>query len=340
MGLNKSKENKALSSLSCNFYCDDNGIIQKTCHNSKILGYDENVIVGQSITIMMTDIMKFLHENIFFPRLRKADAINKIRLVNKISERTRKQPIIIFTINREPLFSEMKIELDSNLYQITFTILEKSIRNIFSNIDIVKKESTFRYTKTNTIICSIDFVNSTPLLKEKGEFYMANLSLEFFNIVKDLIKTNYYPYIYIHEIVGDSFVFIINSDWTYYIDDFCATICMNFLNELVQCTKHLIEIRIGCAYGKIFYGFIGEQLRIFGDTINLASRLEHMSVTNYVLCSQSMYTKLLSEMKETDIYNTKEIEVEPKGLDKQSAFLISLTTLTPPLRRRSISNFS
>lgn len=157
-----------------------------------------------------------------------------------------------------------------------------------------------------------------------------------------MIKSNYYPYVYIHEIVGDSFVLLLNADWAYKIPDYCTTICMNFLIELNERTEHLIQFRVGCAYGKILYGYIGDQLRLFGDTINLASRLEHISKIDHVYCDENFFEKLKSELAS----NNKELTcekniVELKGFKPQNAYLLEFNKYfkyNNVQRRKSILN--
>ena len=53
----------------------------------------------------------------------------------------------------------------------------------------------------------------------------------------EIIKTGYYPWIAIHEIIGDSFVYILNADWMYACTDTCAILTMNFLQELWLATR-------------------------------------------------------------------------------------------------------
>ena len=158
----------------------------------------------------------------------------------------------------------------------------------------------------------MDFVNSTSNLMANGDKYIANLSLNFFNMVKNIIKQRYYPYVYIHEIVGDSFVFIINADWTYNIPELCATIAFDFIKDLITNTKFLTDIRVGCAYGDILYGYIGSQLRLFGPTINLASRIEHNSIINHILVNEEMFNKLKAENIK---FNYEKLSYNLKGFE-------------------------
>ena len=103
---------------------------------------------------------------------------------------------------------------------------------------------------------------------------MAYLNKRFFDDIVSIITDYFYPYINIHEVIGDCFVLILNAEWSYTCPQFCASLAMDFLNRLYHRTESYVSVRTGVSYGKVIHGFIGTSLRFFGNPMHVAARLE------------------------------------------------------------------
>jgi Adenylate and Guanylate cyclase catalytic domain len=166
-----------------------------------------------------------------------------------------------------------------------------------------------------------------------GPEYMANLSKRFYNDVIQIIKTKYYPYIYIYEIVGDSFVFMINADWIYSVPFIPAIIGLKFSRDLINKTKTYVDIRTGIAYGKILYGKIGNNLRLFGQTMNMASRLENIAEIQNITVSTDFWNKLILELNilksidKLDLIDFKIKNMTLKGFSSTDCVYINSQTI-------------
>lgn len=305
--------------LDMHILCSFEGIILNIDQTTEyVLGYSKSELIGKFIGCIMSQILSDIHSNIFIKRFSLLNEQNKTNTIEHLNNRTKERPLIIYTKDKRPLYVYMDIESKTKQLDIKLTLTNPYLtsseyENIFSKeLERHTKYGEFIYSKTKVIIICMDFVNSTSNLMTNGDKYIANLSLDFFNIVKNIIKQRYYPYVYIHEIVGDSFVFIINADWTYNIPELCATIAYDFIKDLIVNTKSLTDIRVGCAYGDILYGYIGSQLRLFGPTINLASRLEHNSIINHILVNEEMFNKLKAENIK---FNYEQLSYDLKGFE-------------------------
>jgi hypothetical protein len=72
---------------------------------------------------------------------------------------------------------------------------------------------------------------STQYLIEHGSSELIRVHKLFHEIIVTLIKTQYYPYLYIHEIMGDGFILVMNIEWGYHFYRFCASMTYSFLTS-------------------------------------------------------------------------------------------------------------
>ena len=105
----------------------------------------------------------------------------------------------------------------------------------------------------------------------EGKF--IGINKRFFDYIVSIITDFFYPYINMHEVIGDCFVLIVNAEWTYTCLQFCASLAIDFINRLLYRTESYVSVRSGVSYGKIIYGFIGTSFRFFGNPMHVAVRL-------------------------------------------------------------------
>ena len=161
-----------------------------------------------------------------------------------------------------------------------------------NNIEI---SPVFNQTINNMVVITIDIMKSREILTTKGEVVLIDINRRLYDDVIYVIKTYFYPFIYIYEIAEDKFTLIINADWTYNIPLFCCTIGLYFVQLLFERTLKYININCGISYGKLSYGLIGNKLRLFGLPLVLSSLIKEKSTFNKFSISKSFYDKLLIE---------------------------------------------
>ncbi len=318
--------------------------------NMRIISYDQahideyNFVSNNSnkIDILYLIELEQIYDNCFITNLKSINELNTHSLsINNLNSTnlnsTNLNSTNLNSTNSDTYDSELNYELNSDLGSISdfstensFTPPKIKIKNnnsinnmFFANSPSVSTD--FNITKNDIVLICIDFINSTQMLLNLGTNHMIKISKSFYNDVIELIKRKYYPYIYIYEIVGDSFMFIINADWTYNIEMICATIGMNFVKNLIKKTESYVQIRVGISYGKLSYGKIGNNLRLFGQIVNMSSRLESISMPKIIVTSSEFWNKFINEIKlikliknnmDTIEHVQKDIELKGFGIKK------------------------
>ncbi len=299
------------------FICDHNGCVLNVNRNVQdILLFSLSSLKGQFIGCIMSDFVSMLHAVHIFPAFKRANAMKRSAYSAKINALTNKRPLLIYDAQKKPYFVEISVNTvyikeilspenispeDLEYYFVLHIDIAKSQSDpshlYVSGINHLRQNiSHFKETTSDVVVICIDFIRSTELLELKGPFNLAMLNQRFYECAESLIMNNFYPYVNFHEIIGDCFVFVVNAEWGCKIENYCASISINFVNQLRNITKIFVNIRCGISFGKLVIGFIGTALRFFGDTMHLASRLENKSEVEYCLCDDNFITKLKSEL--------------------------------------------
>lgn len=296
--------------------CDNQGYI-KSCTKPLLnkMRFHAKTLEGQFIGILMSDFMSMLHRHFFISAFHASKGVDRNKLENKMRALHSKRSLIIYDIDKTAHIVHVSIEYKSPDFHTLFEFFPESEDLFYSDI-LHKPCSSFKLNSSDAIIIKTDFVKSTDLLNTHGALSLIDTSTRFYGKIQDLIRTKYYPYVYLHEVVGDSFVLVMNTDWTYNFQKLCATLAINFVFDLVQQTRDFIEIRTGIGYGQLHYGKIGQSLTFFGYPMNIAARLENKCNINEINACQTFHKKLVSELE-----------------------LIGITKRTCSLRRDSLKGF-
>jgi len=185
----------------------------------------------------------------------------------------------------------------------------------------------------NAILVNIDLVGSTQLLSDHGVPQTIHVSKKFYSDIVELVRSEYYPYISIYEIVGDGFVLLLNATWTYNLPMISAMIALNFAVKLLAVSSSYIDARVGISMGEIYYGFIGKKLRIFGEAMNESARLQSVADSGTIVLNREFYAKLNRSIASFGAVDSleklsahcKEMTCNLKGLGDRQCFHI-----TPP----------
>ena len=310
---------KPLRKTTYRILCDKEGIILNTTRPLlEKLQYNFSTLNGQFIGILMSEFMSMLHKKYYIPMFNRIDGVEKNRIENKLKNLHHKRSLIIYDIDRKAHYVRVSIErltiyspyienLDEFHDPVRYSdflihfYFSNETEKLFYTQTPTEASKIFKLSEKNSVIVMMDFIRSTELLHEKGAVSLIDVSVRFHAAITDLIRNKYYPFVYLHETVGDSFVMALNTDWTYNTEQFCASLAINFASDLVQATRDFIKVRTGIGYGKIHYGTIGSSFSFFGFPMNIAARLENKCKENEInICSQ-LYLKLHSELKLLDL---------------------------------------
>jgi hypothetical protein len=296
--------------------CDNNGLIEDATHDMLVLLHcNIDTIKGKFIGSIMSLYMSMIHKQFFIGNFNTCGAIERNKIENRLKGGHRKRPILIYdieggshTVGLSILYNKCPFDTNKNPFTTTSFNLSKQFYLIFDLIDEpldlfytyipMANDGVFTESKSKVVIICIDFVDSTAtLISQGGSLLSIDNSIKFHKEIVQLIRNVYYPFIYLHEVIGDSFIIALNTDWAYTSEIFCASLAINFIFDLVKNTRHFVEIRTGVAYGIIHYGTIGSTFRFFGKPINMASRLENKCLVNEIIISKDFYNKLSLEME-------------------------------------------
>jgi class 3 adenylate cyclase len=224
-------------------------------------------------------------------------------------------------------FITTSINLSKQFY-LTFDLIDEPLDLFYTYIPM-EKDGVFTESKSKVVVICIDFIDSTAtLISQGGSLLSIDNSIKFHKEIVKLIRNVYYPFIYLHEVIGDSFIIALNTDWAYTSDFFCCSLALSFIFDLVHNTNHFVEIRTGMAYGTLHYGTIGSTFRFFGKPVNMASRLENKCLVNEIIICKDFYNKLILCMEyiSTTIPKTEIIKqsINLKGFGDTECYKINI----------------
>ena len=233
----------------------------------------------------------------------------------KIIEESKMEELKMEKSKMEELMIEESLKIIESKMQENLKIIEES--KIEENLKIIE-ESKIEESK-DIVIIVIDFINSTDKLINDGIHNFINLHKKFNKDLLLLINDN--KYIKIYEIIGDSYILTLNfSNIKQTIIP--ATLTIIFLNKLINNTNNYIDIKIGISYNKCYYTLINNHIRIFGEGIVLASRLENQGSKDLILCCQNFYDQIIKENIINIIFTKKLLYL--KGIGNYNCYIINM----------------
>ncbi len=274
----------------------------------------------------MSPFISYLHKKILIPKYNNLGHIEKKLVKMTLKGIKYKRPLIVYDKNKNPIHVNLYLDVDNiineknnieHIFSVYFEFIKIPENNIMytPEINLKNKNNEFVLTKNKIVIVSIDFKDSTKFLVDIGTIKVIETYKQFHMDVIELIRSKYYPYIYIHEIIGDCFIIVSNIDWSFNMPKYCASLMISFIFDLYNITKKYIGIRIGLAYGHLYWGYMDHNLRFFGIPINLASRLENVCCNNSVCCDENFLNKLIGEnLFEKIVYTNQFAELKGFGL--------------------------
>lgn len=303
--------------------CDKNALIHLQCASIDDL-------VGKSITTIMSNAIGCLHTRVFFDSICKSTLKNIIvRLETRhMSMATR---YVVYTVNRTPLMCKMSInvQLDKDFsisgYIVTLHV-EKESYGLLDTVPykykrFIGSDKTCLSRCDNVTCVIMDLYNSTWFVNtyDLTGKRIAEVLAAVYNIVKREIMSMY-PFMYIHELIGDSVFIVTNASFfvnSRFLHDACLSTLIRIQTQLdMYLQKTGMWIRIGVATGPVHAGVIdGRTFRLFGLTVHRAQRLESVCPKGKIAFDQCFKEHLRYNSLEYSIHET-----DLKGIGKTTYY--------------------
>jgi class 3 adenylate cyclase len=164
-------------------------------------------------------------------------------------------------------------------------------------LEQIEEKGAYQPVKENNVVVVFtDFVNFTSSTKNKDpEFIVICLDYYFKKFDQILTKNNLLRL----KTIGDGYMFaagLFSDNKTEVVEN--SFIAIKEIIEFINITKRdssysglKFDIRIGMAYGEVMAAVVGNEkfsYDIWGETVNLASRLEASSLPGVVQCSETL----------------------------------------------------
>lgn len=271
--------------------CDTNFIIQSYDDNTcNLLKCDNETLCNKCITTLMSNFIAQLHAQ-YFDMLINASTEKRKEYAHKIARSmTNASTFVIYDMDKNPVLCKIKVLLSDDLSSVVH--IEKQNDNLTSipiifNQSVKSLNDPFNVKTYDNVVCvMMDISNSTNFTNQNNEpVRTAKMYYDVYNIVKYHVL-QYYPYIYIHELLGDSIFLIVNAPFMIRTKLSRSQIAIDIsikLQKEIDVLLKTIEteenmfLRVGITQGSIAMGmFDGRNLRMFGSAINLSQRLESL----------------------------------------------------------------
>jgi len=339
--------------------CNQDGIIQEMQDElCLLLEYEPQEVVGQFIGILMNSMMSRLHRSILLPKLHSASEAEKKETYRFLgSSKVTNKPLIIYTKSKKSIYVHVKVIHFQSTFCATFSLADKQLNILYtSHIRPPNPSTEFRPNDFDMVILSVNIKDAYTILQTQGIEKWIDIRTRFHETIVLLIKTHYYPYLYLHEIKNDKCMLVVNLDFAYHYNRFSATMSHSFMVNLYEQTKSFIEFRAGISYGPNYVGYMDEQLKFMGEPMYLAAGCSHQYKPGYVCVDTAFYKKL----REEKLFQPWGVEMETVSLEdigEREVVFIPLDSfkptkcedtgkignpnpfIPPPLKRSSSKNF-
>lgn len=312
--------------------CDKKALVHMRCASIDDL-------IGQSITTIMSETVGCLHNRRFFDQIPVSDLKSVIkRLENhQMSMASRN---VLYTTDRSPMMCKLRVtvQLENDFTICGYIVAVTVAKETYGLLDTVPQKYTpFIGSESNclslfnNVTCVImDLCNSTCFVNSCDPFgkRIALVLSGVYNIVKREILCMY-PYMYVHELIGDSVFVVFNAGFFVRTSDVLHDACLAALRHIQQKVDSYLKdtgmwLRIGVATGPVHAGVIdGRTFRLFGLTVHRAQRLESVCPKGQIAIDQSFKDQL----RGTHDYEIRENNL--KGIGHTSYYVT-----TPNANRR------
>eukprot|EP00933_Yihiella_yeosuensis_P071147 TRINITY_DN7933_c3_g1_i1.p1 TRINITY_DN7933_c3_g1~~TRINITY_DN7933_c3_g1_i1.p1 ORF type:complete len:506 (+),score=75.89 TRINITY_DN7933_c3_g1_i1:137-1654(+) len=274
-----------------------------------LLGYKRKELIGLSVLQLMPPAAAEIHEQLL-AELQDASIEERRQKANSLlNDMSRCRDFVVLDSRRNPVACRIavflkddlssRVELRSRIGKVLHCVPRGFAQHINAAPGLHVREY-------EDVICiMMDIANSTSFAVNHSPAKMAELFHEVHEVVNREVQTEVFPYAYIHEIIGDSVLLVVNGGFMPCCPDRAATISFH----IARCVQRKLDImlsrycpsmyaRVGMAVGELAAGVVdGRMFRLFGRTVHMAQRLEATCPRGAITCCRSFFSDLQKTMK-------------------------------------------
>lgn len=272
-----------------------------------------NDVIGQPITRFMSKYVADIHEKHLFPSVRNADKDQLRVLINRLmNARTMSKAnrYVMYTMDDTPFMCRLQIDvqLGENPTVCGFIIHVNVCRRTQASIrDTIPMEYKEFIGSDEQCIRDYDHVTcifmdvceSTDFVRRRGGTQIAGMFRRIYEMANRCVM-DLYPFVYVHELIGDSVFIIANAPFmvkNVQMQD--TTLAVRVARSIqTQVDAYLQDdlgepdmyLRVGVSVGPVTAGVIdGRTFRLFGLTVHRAQRLESVCPRGRIALDETMY---------------------------------------------------
>ncbi|CAJ1436265.1 unnamed protein product [Effrenium voratum] len=288
----------------------------------RLLRYTMKEMIGMSVFKLMSTVVADAHAATF-RRLRHAGAAE--RAAARKMNHLRCRDSIVIDADGNPIACRLTVQLNLDLSaRLVFERIQGKLPNSVPRGfgQYIRREPGLHLADAQEAACIMtDIANSTSFSKQQSPRVMAELLHKVYVTASTVVEKEALPYVYIHEVVGDSLLLLCNSEFmanfpgkTAAIGIYVASKVQKAVDEMLSTYgKEDMYLRVGIASGPLCAGVVdGRNFRVFGSTIHLSQRLESMCPRSRIACCSDFASKL-TEQVDDGLINSCPQSAEVKG---------------------------
>jgi len=334
----KKQGHDAHNAASTSLHCDSNFIICRASgHVFEILKYTPAELFGKSILELMSPAVADVHQQIF--RHLKHGSPDSVCVVGKqllMSTMSRCREFVVLDADKEPVICSLSVILRKDLSsKVVMQAVKGKILNTVPHGfgKHINERPGMHVRDFDDVTCvRMDVAGSTRFSRSRPPSVMAELFHRMYVIANAVLLQEAFPFAYIHEIVGDSLLILVNASFMVRYPSRAATIGFHLatqvqrrLDVMLAAYSPQMYTRVGIAVGPVAAGVVdGQTFRVFGSTVYLSQRLESLCPRAKVACSVDFLDTLCKQIKGTVTVEVLESETEDFGTMRYATLQCSM----------------
>jgi len=291
---------------------------------SQLLKYKPGALIGKSVLVLMPEVVSDAHAAVF-RRLKEAEGPLKASLVAGHTSRCREATLL--DSEGCPLSCRLFVTIHADLS--SKLVIKRPGGKIAASVPRGFGRFLHQAPKSHLVDCQevacimTDVANTTRFAASQPPRVMAELLHKVYVTADTVVQREAYPYVYIHEAVGDSLLLLCNADFMAHYPGRTAAMAIYVAAKVQKAVDEMLAgfaggghgmyLRIGIALGPLCAGVVdGRNFRVFGSTIHLSQRLESICPRARVACCQKFTSRLLEEVSQQDV-DLETASVDLKG---------------------------